>query len=237
MVAAPPSALLSDVPVPDASKLVTEDDTPLDNLYSEKQQRLLTESLYASWPGPPADEGGYRPWVAMANVGLFVTAKAPPLVPDTLVSVDVTLPDEVWSKEHRSYFVWEYGKVPDVVIEVVSNREGGELDTRRRRYALMRVPFYVVWDPEGLLGGAPLHAFKLVGNVYAPEERAWVPALSLELLPWEGSYEGLSERWLRWRTADGVVIPTGAERAEVERERAERLAARLRALGVDPDAV
>ena len=30
------------------NELVTEDDTPVDNLLSEKQQRLLTEPLYSS---------------------------------------------------------------------------------------------------------------------------------------------------------------------------------------------
>ncbi len=29
--------------------LVTEDDEPVDNLFSAKQQRLLVESLYSSW--------------------------------------------------------------------------------------------------------------------------------------------------------------------------------------------
>ncbi|MDG4550630.1 MAG: hypothetical protein P9F19_15370 [Candidatus Contendobacter sp.] len=32
--------------------LVTEDDTPVDNILWEKQQRLLTEPLYGAWPGP-----------------------------------------------------------------------------------------------------------------------------------------------------------------------------------------
>jgi hypothetical protein len=41
--------------------------------------------------------------------------------------------------------------------------------------------------------------------------------------------------WLRWCDQEGNVIPTGAELAEAERARAERLAARLRALGIDPD--
>jgi hypothetical protein len=30
---------------PEVEHLVTEDDTPVDNIFSEKQQRLLTESL------------------------------------------------------------------------------------------------------------------------------------------------------------------------------------------------
>ena len=33
----------------DLSHIVTEDDTPVDNLFSERQMRLLVESLYVSW--------------------------------------------------------------------------------------------------------------------------------------------------------------------------------------------
>ncbi len=33
---------------PDVSHLITEDDTPVDNLFSEKQQRLLTRPLYVT---------------------------------------------------------------------------------------------------------------------------------------------------------------------------------------------
>jgi hypothetical protein len=232
-----------DVPVPDVSGLVTEDDTPVDNLYAEKQQRLLTSALSAGWEGPRDETGAAVPFVAMANVGLFATTKEPPLVPDALVSVQVSVPDDIWVKEHRSYFVWEYGKVPDVVIEVVSNREGGELSEKLRRYARMRIPSYVVWDPEMILGGAELHAFVLQGMVYAPTERAVVPPLGLELLPWEGAFERATQRWLRWHDLGGAVIPTGEERAEAERTRAEAertradaLAAKLRALGIDPNA-
>jgi len=55
---------------------------------------------------------------------------------------------------------------------------------------------------------------------------------------------------LRWCTQDGQILRTGSEqaaherqraeherqRAEHERQRAEQLAARLRVLGIDPDA-
>ena len=37
-----------DLVIPDISNLVIEDDTPVDNLISEKQQRLLTEPLYSA---------------------------------------------------------------------------------------------------------------------------------------------------------------------------------------------
>lgn len=34
--------------IPDVSNLVTEDDTPVDNWFSEKLQRLLVSSIYSS---------------------------------------------------------------------------------------------------------------------------------------------------------------------------------------------
>lgn len=234
----------------DTSSLITEDGAPVDNIYSEKQMRLLTEPLYNTWGGPPPDElGAPRSFVAFADVGVFATLRDPPIVPDVLVSVDVSLPEEFRMSEHRSYFVWEFGKVPDVVIEVVSNREGEELDDKKRRYAKLRVPHYVVWDPDTILGERRLHAFQLHGHIYRRSDACFVDALGLGLAVWRGRYENVSYDWLRWVDAKGVPLPTGAEATGVERLRveeadakakeadakAERLAARLRALGVDPD--
>jgi len=43
--------------------------------------------------------------------------------------------------------------------------------------------------------------------------------------------------WLRWWDADGNLLLSGEERAIREKERGDRLAARLRELGVDPDSL
>lgn len=48
---------------------------------------------------------------------------------------------------------------------------------------------------------------------------------------------GMEEEWMRWYDASGKLLLTGKELAEQERARAERLAAALRKLGVDPDAL
>lgn len=111
------------VQVPDISHLVTEDDTPVDNLISEKQQRLLTASLYSSFSGDV-------PFIAMANVGLFYGIEQPALVPDVLLSLNVENPQDWSKKENRSYFIWEFGKPPDAVIEIVSNKVGNELGSK-----------------------------------------------------------------------------------------------------------
>lgn len=127
--------------VPDISQLVTEDDTPVDNFQSEKQQRCLVEPLYSSWsPGIP--------FVAAANVGLFYALKQDPIFPDAFLSLRVQMPQDWSQKQHRSYFVWEFGKVPEICIEIVSNRKGDELGGKKDLlYAQIGVVYYAVFDP------------------------------------------------------------------------------------------
>jgi Uma2 family endonuclease len=244
---------------PDVDALVTEDDTPVDNLPSEKQQRLLTEPLYSSWNGP----GENRPFLAAANVGVFSQTRTPAIVPDMFLSLDVTVAQEWWRKEHRSYFIWEFGKHPDLVLEIVSNTEGGEDTEKRRKYAWMRVPFYVIYDPQRQVMAEVLTIYRLQGLQYERQDTAQFPWLKLGLTLWEGEFEGKVDTWLRWTDEQGEVIPTGKERAEQERQRAdqeyqraeqerqraeqehqradqerqraERFAALLRQAGIDPE--
>jgi hypothetical protein len=238
----------NDIPLealPNLDKLVVEDGKPLDSTFAEKQYRLLTEPLYASWPGP----GEGRPFLALANVGLFGQHNRPGLAPDVMLSVDTRLGPGLSRRENRSYFVWEVGKPPDVIVEVVSDRRGDEEGYKRDQYAFMRVLHYAIFDPQEHLGHGVLRAFELRDGVYRPLERPWFPVANLGLALWQGTYEGHEERWLRWCDAAGRLIPTGRERAEQERQRAEQaererdqerqrreqLEARLRSLGVDPN--
>ncbi len=257
-----PSEITESIPpevIPNVDDLITEDDTPVDNIFSEKQQRLLTESLYSSWAGP----GEGRPFLVLANVGLFYGMYEPPLVPDVMLSVDVQAPGDLMLKRHRSYFIWEYGKLPEVVIEVVSNQKGGELSEKLREYERIRILYYAVLDPFELLGRIPFHLYELHVGKYVQRADGWLEEVGLGLRLWKGAYEGMEDRWLRWYDRDGLLIPTGAElagqerdraeqehdraeqehdraeqerkRAEQEHERSERLAARLRELGIDTD--
>ena len=175
-----PHSLALEVP-PCVDHLVTEDDTPVDNIFSEKQQRLLTEPLFSSW----APEGEGRTFVVLANVGLFYSVREPPFVPDMMLSLDVELPEDVHPKPHRSYFLWEYGKPPDVVIEVVSNREGGETTDKLAGYARIGVKYYVIFDPDRLLIDPSLRAFRLeVGDYREMSEPIWLPRVGLGLQEW-----------------------------------------------------
>ena len=223
---------------PNIDHLVTEDDTPVDNIFSERQQRLLTEPLYASW----AISNPQRLFVALANVGLFYHLHRPAIVPDMLLSLDVKLPQEIHLKHNRSYFVWEYGKPPDIVIEVVSNREGGKDTEKLRTYARIPVRYYVIYDSDQLLSNEPLRFYRLEAMEFRKlDEPVWFPEVGLGLRTWEGRYQDMDATWLRWFDARGALVPTGAERAETAvtraetaEARAERLAAQLRQLGIEP---
>ncbi|TRU98432.1 MAG: Uma2 family endonuclease, partial [Microcystis wesenbergii Mw_QC_B_20070930_S4] len=61
--------------------------------------------------------------------------------------------------------------------------------------------------------------------------------LGLVLLRWQGIYGDEQEpiTWLRWATPEGQLLPTIEELAEQEKQRAERLAAKLRSLVVEVD--
>jgi Putative restriction endonuclease len=216
----------------DVEHLVTEDDAPI-SLFAGKQQLLLTETLYSSWEGP----GDGRKFFAAANIGVFYMVKAAPLVPDVLLSLDVEAHEDIWAKEHRSYFLWEFGKAPDVVIEIVSNKVGGELTTKLERYARMRVPYYVVFDPAHHITEQSLTIFSLNGYSYREYLSLNLPEVSLRLKIWEGEYNGSVSTWLRWEDEKGNLIPTGKERADSEQDRADKLALLLRQLGHDPDKI
>lgn len=218
-------------PPPDVSHLITEDDTPLDNPFHGQQMRLLVQPLYASWQPP-----GGRPFIAAANVGVFAVPRNPALVPDMFLSMDVRFPADLHAKPHRAYFLWEYGKPPDVVVEIVSNREGGEGDRKLRDYARMGVSYYAIFDPGRYLQGVDLRLFALHTGRYR-EVGVDTPLedMGLRLVLWRGTFEQSEDTWLRWAdAATGQIIPLGEERAEAEKARADALEARLRALGESP---
>ena len=227
---------------PDIRDLEIEDDTPVDNLITEKQQRLLTEPLYSQSSALDC------PFLVAANVGVFYAVRQPPIVPDVFLSLEVEVPENWREKKNRTYLVWEFGKPPNVTIEIVSNKGGNELGSKLRDYSRIGVAYYVVFDPLQQLGDSLLRVFELRGNRYQEMTETWLEQVGIGLTLWDGVFEGKHDRWLRWSTREGVV-PTGAEQAEQERQRAEqerqraeraearatRLEEQLRAMGIDPD--
>lgn len=243
--------LLEEIVAPDVTHLVIEDDVPLDNFQTEKQQRLLVEPLYNSWqPG--------EPFIAAANVGIFSSDEEEATAPDVFLSLNVSMPADWSQKQNRSYLVWRFGKFPEVAIEIVSNRKGNELvrkdpekPCKKEAYARMGIAYYAVFDPlqqiqeASQMDAQPLKVFELRGKHYVElSQPFWMEDAGLGLTICDGEFEGVPSQWLRWCDRQGQLIPTGAEGREierqgreVERQRAERLAERLREMGINPDEV
>ena len=166
----------------------------------------------------------------------------------------------------RSYVLWQEYVAPLIALEFVSGDGKEERDktppseqTAGRKVGkfwvyeqAMRIPFYGIYEVKK----ASVDMYALVNGRYEriPEnERGHYPILPLgvELGIWQGLYENMELPWLRWWDSQGNLLLTGEERAALERQerelaqqealqarkRAERLAERLRQMGIDPDEV
>jgi Uma2 family endonuclease len=185
------------------------------------QMYLLTESLRLAW----ADRTD-----VFIGGNMFVYFS-----PDQVRTADFRGPDVfvaqgVERRERKSWVVWQEGKAPDLVIELLSESTARQDKTTKKRIYqdTLRVPQYVWYDPFS----AELAGFALVQGVYEeipPDERGGVPCLGLglSLVRWQGAYGGIDARWLRWSTPDGTLLPTPDESTQLERLRAEQ--ERLRA--------
>jgi hypothetical protein len=245
---------------PHIHSLMTENDEPVNNIFTEKQQRLLTESLYNAW------QSSNRSFLALSKVGLIYAPDKPPIVPDMLLSLNVKIPHDVWRKQNRSYFVSQYGKPPEVVIEIISNRKGEKAGKNFQNYAQAKVRYYVIFDPQTSLKKDVLRIYELHNTNYVEKKQQWLFGIKLGLMLWEGWYEDKHDVWLRWYGQDDKLILTGKEttkeqrlakeqeclakqqlqkqieyehatsiqfqrQAEQERQRAEHLAEKLREMG------
>jgi len=121
------------------------------------------------------------------------------------------------------------------VIEIVSNQKGNEAESKLDKYAQLGIAYYVIFDPERLLRNNTLRVYQLSHLGYVETVERWLPKLGLGLGLWEGEYENLTETWLRWYDKQGNLILTGAERADHAEQRAAKMAAYLRNMGIEPD--
>ena len=150
-------------------------------------------------------------------------------------------------RRHRpSWVVWEEGKFPDLIIELLSESTA-TIDRHIKKTIYeerFRTPEYFWFSP--ITG--EFRGFRLYGNEYqeiAPDDqgRLWSQVLNL--------YLGTHNQLLRFFGSDGALISAPDEaaeealekaaqealRAEQEALRAERFAEKLRELGVDPKSI
>jgi Uma2 family endonuclease len=153
--------------------------------------------------------------------------------PDVFVATDVPV------GERRSWVSWQEGKAPDLVIELLSESTAHKDKTEKKliyqnQMRALEYFWYDPFNPEDFAGFSLQRGSYVLLNFDA-QQRLISDHLGLALVRWTGEFNSIEATWLRWATLEGELLPTDAELAREERQRADRLAARLRALGIDPD--
>jgi Uma2 family endonuclease len=165
---------------------------------------------------------------------------------------DFFLVKQTEQRPRRSWVVWEEdGKYPDLIIELLSDSTASvDKGLKKELYqSRFRTPEYFWFSPDTL----ELEGFRLVGHQYqaiALESNGCLWSEELNL------YLGIHEQQLRYFSPEGSLVLTPAEaniqerqraeqehqraeqerqRTEQERQRADRLAAQLKGLGVNPE--
>lgn len=220
-------------------------DDPVDNINQPALAAALTESLQLV---------GKLPETALTptNYGICATingkfaVKAPDWAYISQIRVDR-------SEIIRSYTPRLQGEIPSLVLEFLSDNEGGEYSIKETvpvgkfffYEQILQVPNYGIFNPAtGVLELYRLDDRQEYQLESANGEgRFWLPEIQLFLGVWQGRRENRDSYWLRWWDEQGNLLLWGMERVaqesqrlEAERQRSARLAAQLRAAGIEPEA-
>jgi hypothetical protein len=217
---------------------------PVDNINQPSLAAALTESLQIA---KRLSDVALTP----TNYGICATVNGKIVVkaPDWAYIPAITVPR---SQVARSYTPRLQGEIPTLVLEFLSDTEGSEYSIKETYppgkffyyEQILQVPNYGIFEPEA----GTLELYRLTNEKRYHLEPAneqnqfWIPEMQLFLGVWQGTRENRHGYWLRWWDQEGNLLLWGTEQveqerqqAEQERQRAERLAAQLRAAGIEPD--
>lgn len=204
---------------PTQAELPYDDGEPMESPRHKAQMDLLIEAL--------------MPWLSQREDGfvggnMFVYYSLAQVRNKDFKGPDFFVVLGVPKGERKSWVVWEEGKAPDVVIELLSeSTAAADKNEKKLIYQnQMRVPEYFWYDPFNPEDWA---GFAIEQRVYQPlvanEQNQLVSeSLGLGLQRWQGHYKAIEAVWLRWATLEGELLPTPEEQ---EHQRADRAEAQL----------
>lgn len=235
--------------LPDHTQLPESDGAFVENFQELPQQMLLTDSLLPVL-------NCLRPDGQFAighDSGIYWRHTDPPLrgalAPYWFLVLGV--PALLDGQIRRSYVLWQEQVPPLVVLEFVSGDGSEERDRTPGEGKFwgyeqrIRPAYYGIYE----VNPGRIEMYQAIRHQFPIMEpnangRYPIAELGVELGIWKGFFATFDLPWMRWWDNQGNLLLTGREQAEQERARAEayrhrseRLAARLRALGIDPDAV
>ncbi|MBD2152233.1 Uma2 family endonuclease [Pseudanabaena sp. FACHB-1277] len=220
------------VPLPDHTQLPESDGTFVKNFQEHPQSILLTDSLEPLLQKRHPD-GQY---VIGQDSGIYWRITDPPEkgaeAPDWFYVPNV--PPTLNGETRRSYVLWQEFIAPLIILEFVSGNGTEERDKTPWKgkffiyEQVIRPAFYGIYEVKS----ARVEVYRFVANQFellTANERGHyaIGVLGVELGIWQGRYQNLELPWLRWWDAEGNLLLTGAERAEI-------LLAQLRAAGIEP---
>ncbi len=200
-----PEVLASIAALPTEDDLPCDDGEPMETARHRDQMNMLIESLKTHW-------AARTDYYVGGNMFLHYdpTNKRRSRGPDFFLVLDVD------QRERKSWVVWQEGmRFPDVIIELLSDttREVDKGEKKVLYERLFRTPEYYLYDPFS----QEFMAYRLQDGRYRevrPDAERKIFSGATEL------YLGIRDGWLRWLTAEGVIVPTPSELAEQEHQRA-----------------
>src|SRR5919198_1265451 len=202
-----PDILESIRALPTEDDLPYDDGEPMETARHRDQMILLITSLKLHW----AARSGYY-----VGGNMFVhydpSNKRRSRGPGFFLVLDVE------DRERKSWVVWQEGmRFPNVIIELLSDttREVDKGEKKELYEQLFRTPEYYLYDPFS----QEFVAYHLRDGRY---QELHLDASRTVSSGVTGLLLGIRDGWLRWLTAEGVMLPTPRELAEHERQRAEQ---------------
>ena len=221
---------------------------------------------YPESDGKPMAESDYqRPYIAYGTEVLNIFFADQPQVyvsgnlliyyeegnPKASVAPDVFVVFNRPKGKRSSYKVWqEDNQYPSFVLEITSKSTVSEdQGTKRGLYAFWGVSEYFQYDPSADYLEPPLQGHQLIDGNYLPLPATTLPegglsiasqVLGLELHLEQGElrfYDPKTGKKLLSHAETEAARQTAEAARQTAEARAERLATRLKALGIDPDSV
>lgn len=206
------------VPPPGENELPSDDGEPMETNEHRLQMVLLIQSLKEAWAA--RDD-------FFVGGNMFVYFSETQVKHNDFRGPDVFVVLGTSRRSRKSWVAWgEDGKLPDVVIELLSHRtrhiDRGE---KMRIYArIWRTPEYFLYDPithefDGYRLDPATGDYGPIPTGEGGDRESKV--LGLRLGVREGSFEDVRWPWLRWLDPAGIPLPTPQERADAECRRAD----------------
>ena len=245
--------------LPTAEELPHSDETPVDNQLQNDIPNLLLSLLAEIW-------GNRDDWYFGVDMGIYYNPEQAAIIPDGFLAVGVKhdrgergrLSYVLWEEDYIR---------PILSLEVVSEKYNSEYEDKLRDYQSLGILYYAIYNPfSGRRGRFKnrqrLEVYRLTSGKYELLEdennRVWLPEIDRALGYEPGNHVAWYREWLYWYDASGNRYLTANERANQERlakeaaeekahqerlakeaaeEKAQRLAERLKLLGIDPDEI